>query len=161
MLRKVLIGLICMLVLAVTACTSGQSIRQKSAVYLKYESEMVTEDKSVASPSGVYMLEMITKNIDDIPLFSFCIREANRSVLVFESEDDYRVRDTYYLLWGEDDTVWVYSGDLGTFYWEKHGHEWVKKSYYENRETVNVPEALRELEPQSFTKGPLEIQEDA
>lgn len=80
---------------------------------------------------------------------------------MFESEDDYRVRDTYYLLWGEDDTVWVYSGDLGTFYWEKHGHEWVKKSYYENRETVNVPEALRELEPQSFAKGPLEIQEDA
>lgn len=150
MLRKVLIGLTCMLVLAVTACTSGQSIRQKRAVYLKYESVMVTEDKSVASPSGAYMLEMITENIDGIHSFSFCIKETNRSTVVFESEDYYRARDTYYLLWGEDDTVWVYSGDLGTFYWEKHDNEWSKKSYYDNREIVNVPEALKELVPRSF-----------
>ncbi len=113
------------------------------------ESQLVTENNAVVSPSGLYVLEMIVGKVDDVSSFSFCIKDVKDSSEVFVSNDYYRLRDTTYLLWGEDDTVWVYSGDLGTFYWEKESDSWQKKTYADNI-GKEVPQALEELRPDYF-----------
>ena len=114
------------------------------------ESQIVTEDNIVVSPTGLYILEMTVRNIDNVSSFSFCIKNVSDDSEVFVCNDYYRLRDITYLLWGENDTVWIYSGDLGTFYWEKDSEIWQKKTYAENIGNIEVPQALKELKPKYF-----------
>ena len=112
---------------------------------------LVTSEKPRLSPSEKYILEINYVEIEDVKSFHFRIVDAEDRSEIYISDDYYRIRDTYYLLWGEKDLVWVYSGDLGTFYWEKiNENTWEKKSYSENKKHISVPQTLLDLRPKYY-----------
>ena len=104
------------------------------------------------SPSQEYSLEIAMAKEDNVRGFHFIVRNAMDNDEIFKCEDFYRLRDVSFLFWGDDDTIWLYNGDVGTFYWEKpsESEEWIKKDYAENKDTVTVPEMLKELRPKYF-----------
>ena len=113
---------------------------------------MVTDKNSTISLSGKYKLEKVIDVIDEVNSFSFRILDAGNDSIIYQSEDYYRTRDGHLLLWGDDDMVWVYSGDLGVFCWEnedgKDGPTWVQKDYYQiKEENINLPEVFIEMFP--------------
>jgi hypothetical protein len=49
---------------------------------------------------------------------------------LYVSPDRFRNRDTTRFAWGAGDRVWVYSGDVGTFYWESSRDDrWAKQTW--------------------------------
>lgn len=88
----------------------------------------------VISPSGKYQLQ-IKEGIDgEARVNRFCIakieKDGQKPKVVYCSKDDFATRFKLYFLWDDSDRVWVYSSDIGTFYWarvtddlwEKHVH---------------------------------------
>jgi len=121
---------------------------------IEFDSNLATETNDVVSPSGQYKLQIKTTEEDGIKFNFFVIAKMEISEdkynVVFESNDKFRVRDRLYFLWGNDDSVWVYSGDLGTFYWTKASNDtWIKHSYSDNKD-VPVPDLLKQLKPNYF-----------
>lgn len=113
--------------------------------------EVVTIDNPVISPSGKYQLKVIEETIDGVEHNKFAIFKVLNSYIeseaTFVSCDAYRTRDTLYFVWDDKDRVWVYSGDLGTFFWEHvSDNEWEKRSFADNR-SVPVPSLLKQLKP--------------
>lgn len=139
-----------LVVLMLVLCVSCSSNQKGSDGNDMVNDKLVTESHSVLSPSEKYSLEMVVSEADNVRGFNFVVKEASNEEEVYKSEDLFRLRDTNYLFWGEDDTIWVYSGDLGTFYWEKAFNSWNKKTYAENKDNINIPELLKELKPQYF-----------
>ena len=114
---------------------------------------LVTSDKPRLSPSGKYILEINYVEVEGVKSFHFCIVNSKNSAEIYVSDDYYRIRNNHYLLWGENDSVWVYSGDLETFYWEESDDgKWIKNTYYlkDKEEVVRVPQALKDLRPRYF-----------
>ena len=75
------------------------------------------------------------------------ITAGDRVVLgetVYAAPERFATRHTTYFLWGPEDRVWVYSGDVGTFFWERNADTgaWEKHVYAE--EDVPLPEFLQE-----------------
>ena len=117
------------------------SCSQDKVMEKLYADRLVTENHSVVSPSQEYSLEMEIYYSDNVTGFSFIIRNILDNEEIYRSDDFYRLRDVTYLCWGDDDdTVWVYSGDVGTYYWERTDGEWVKNTYAENKDRAIAPE---------------------
>ena len=112
--------------------------------------KLVTDKNSVISPSGAYLLKMKTDEVNRIKGFRISIYSYPDNDEIFISEDFYRLRDVSYLLWGERDIIWLYNGDLGTFFWELDDGLWEKKAYVDNQESVEIPQLLKELRPSIF-----------
>jgi hypothetical protein len=106
-----------------------------------------------ASPSGKYRLIVVTgfNGESHFAQFQITTNERHPHVL-FCSEDHFRTRDTTYILWGEKDTVWVYSGDVGIYYWVALTDDhWVKRSHADRRPKGRiVPEFLKRRRPRFF-----------
>lgn len=113
---------------------------------------MVTWDNPVVSPSGTYTLSKVAESQAGVPGFRVCITEKDAEV-AFLSETFYRDRDTSFLCWGEGDTVWLYHGDLGTFFARHQGETWRFSSYAEHRDEVEAPALLCSLRPRLFEPG--------
>ncbi len=79
----------------------------------------------------------------------FEIRTKNGE-LVFRSTDLFYARHITYFLWDNADRVWVYSGDVGTFFWEQKGGRWKKYCYVD--EEVAAPLFLKEKRPRRHKK---------
>ncbi len=107
-------------------------------------SEVAAIEHPASSPSGKYILHvMAARNSKPVALF-FEIRAKNGE-LVFRSTDLFYAHHMTYFLWDNADRVWVYSGDVGTFFWEQKGGEWKKYSYVD--EDVAAPLFLKEKRP--------------
>lgn len=139
-----------LVVLMLILCVSCSSNQKGSEENDMANDELVTDNHSVSSPSEKYLLEMVVSETDNVRGFNFVVKDVSNNEEVYKSKDFFRLRDTNYLFWGEDDTIWVYSGDLGTFYWEKASNSWNKKTYAENKDSIEVPALLKELKPQYF-----------
>lgn len=139
-----------LVVLILILCVSCSSNQKGSEGNDMANDKLVTENHSALSPSEKYLLEMAVSESGNVRGFYFVVKDASNNKEVYKNENFFRLRDTNYLFWGEDDTVWVYSGDLGTFYWEKTSNSWDKKTYAENKDSIEVPELLKELKPQYF-----------
>jgi hypothetical protein len=129
-------------------CCSCSVIARKEESSID-KSVLVSEDHAVISPSGQYSLKMDVTKEEGVRGFHVAVCSIDNKG-VFRSKEFFRFRDANFLLWGDDDTFWVYSGDVGTFYWVKTGDSWEKKSYSENRDSVMVPDTLKLLRPSSF-----------
>jgi len=108
----------------------------------------------VISPSGKYKLEVVEGYDGNVKFNRFQIIKVGTPTaepsIAFISNDTFRIRDTLYFFWDDEDRVWVYSGDVGTFFWEKTNEEnWKKYAYVENKE-VPVPQLLIKLKPNLF-----------
>lgn len=115
----------------------------------KTPKEVATTDTPAVSPSGKYILMIIENQESNINFQSFQILNPDGEV-IFSSPDKFSIRHTTYFLWDQDDRVWVYSGDIGTFFWENDGVTWRKNIYVEN--DVPAPQFLKNMRPEQHKK---------
>ncbi|HBY76900.1 MAG TPA: hypothetical protein DEG47_07820 [Cyanobacteria bacterium UBA11148] len=113
--------------------------------------EVATPESPAVSPSNKYILVINSSDDAQGGFYSFQIQNQDRQVL-YVSPDRFASRHTTYFLWDQNDRVWVYSGDVGTFFWERkqNTHEWEKNSYAQSN--LPAPEFLRKMRPQFFKK---------
>lgn len=117
----------------------------------KHSSTTVIQETFSESPSKKYTLErMAVMDKSGVAGYSFKITDKS-GTLVFQAEDYFRKRDKFLLDWGEaEDIVWVYSGDIGLYYWQysEMTNEWQKYSY------VNSGGPVPELPKKMYEKLP-------
>jgi hypothetical protein len=106
--------------------------------------ELVTPSNPRLSPSGSYRL-VVTELHDRGPAWRFRI-ESPAGATLFDSPDRFAIRHRTVVLWGPADRVWVYSGDLGLFYWERTGDTWVKHVHMQG-DALPLPPALTAAVP--------------
>jgi len=116
---------------------------------------LATPENPVKSPSGKYLL-IIENGYDGVihyNQFKIINIDSQNNIISVEYKSDYkyRTRDTLYFLWDLYDRVWIYSGDIGTTYWEKSNNNlWLKHIY---RVTdIPAPDLLKELRPKYHTQ---------
>ena len=112
--------------------------------------EVATREKPATSPSGQHTLVVKEEeNEGNSPDLYFQILDQ-QGALLFEAEERFSDRHMTFFLWDQEDRVWVYSGDVGTFIWEQAGDasRWVKSSYADS--DIPPPDFLKEARPQFF-----------
>jgi len=118
--------------------------------------EVATSKQPAISPSGEYALVVVSGYDGEVRFQSFQIVSRydismpDRSFLlgetVYAAPERFATRHTTYFLWGPEDRVWVYSGDVGTFFWEcdPDTGAWEKHVWAEG--DVPLPEFLQQRE---------------
>lgn len=110
--------------------------------------EVATQHHDAISPSGDYVLTVLEHDGESQ---SFQILDYNTHAVIYTAPEKYQMRDLTYFLWDADDRVWVYSGDLGTFFWEYDGiRQW--KMYVYAQSNVSAPPFLKETRPRWHTQ---------
>lgn len=114
---------------------------------------LATVNNPLISPSGMYQLNVYEEIKEGVINNRFSIyritNEKIESTPVFISDDYYRTRDALFFLWDIDDRVWVYSGDVGTFFWEYVAEgDWEKHKYKDSN--ISPPDLLVKLRPSVF-----------
>lgn len=102
------------------------------------------EEQPAASPSGRYVLNVVALD-KNLPLnLSFFITDREE-VQLFTSEKSFDSRSMTYFLWDEKYRVWVYSGDTGTYFWERStsDNDWQMSVYA--RSNVAAPQFLKDV----------------
>lgn len=141
----VIFTIVVMMVVVLWDKNSENSIEKK---------EVATIKNPVISPSGKYQIKVIEETIEGVKHNKFSIFKISdgkiEPLAIFTSNDAYRTRDTLYFVWDDKDRVWAYSGDAGTFFWERVSDDnWQKHLYADNR-NISVPTILKELKPGYF-----------
>ena len=113
--------------------------------------EVATKGRLAKSPSGQYNLKIVSLKNNDGPLEKFKILDSKGQV-VYESSEEFYIRHTTYFLWDQQERVWVYSGDLGTFFWEinPQTNKWERHTYGPyGGNNVSAPKFLKKTRPKS------------
>lgn len=110
-------------------------------------SGLATPDHPVTSPSGKFRLEVAEETLEKTRHWRFTITGGEKP---FTPDEAYRTQDALFILWDERDRVWVYSGDVGTFFWEQAGDGAWHKHAYADRPDTPVPALLQQLRPRQF-----------
>ncbi len=134
------LGLLGMNVLS--ACQQGQEIMPP---------EVATQNHDAISPSGNYTLTVVALEEGGNPYQRFEIRDRKGQIL-FSPPEQFSARHTTVFLWDALDRAWVYSGDIGTFYWERQAssNDWQKWTYPQAE--ASAPAYLKQLRPKFFPK---------
>lgn len=137
-LRPTLVGLV-----AVVVMNCNNSVNAQFVAY---------PGSPAVSPSGRFVLKVFETEISGSDHVYFEVSERDTQKLVLRSKNRYRTRDAIYILWGREDRVWLYSGDVGTFWWTRQpSGVWKRHIYrYDVPPTDNIeaPEFLKEVRPQ-------------
>jgi hypothetical protein len=110
----------------------------------KYEA---TSEYPAASPSGKFRL-VVTKGFNGNEHFAQFQIMTNERIprVLFCSKEQFRTFDTTYFLWDSRERVWVYSGDVGAFYWVRMSDDaWKKNTYYQG--DPGLPKLLMQRRP--------------
>jgi hypothetical protein len=106
------------------------------------------------SPSGKYRL-VVTEGFDGaihFAKFDIVSNERPQRAL-FSCQEHFRTWDTTFFLWDAADRVWVYSGDIGVFYWERvKDNIWQEHDFYPGQRVPPVPEFLKKRRPNVFSE---------
>lgn len=97
------------------------------------------------SPSGKYVLVVFDTSDGTAPVWGFRVEAASGGTLAAPPER-LSQRHRTYLLWDAADRVWAYSGDVGTFYWERDADGWRKHAWVDGG--AAAPPELTALVPQ-------------
>ncbi|MEQ8468524.1 hypothetical protein [Coleofasciculus sp. E1-EBD-02] len=125
------------LLIVLTSC-------QEKAMVLP--AEVATVEKPAISPSEKYTLVIENHGTSDLPYREFKILDQEQN-LVYTSSEQFDIRHTTYFLWGADDRVWVYSGDIGTFFWENEPDTKKWQQHVYARSDVPAPSYLKDQRP--------------
>jgi len=122
-------------------------------VLLNQNNEIATPGNPVVSPSKKYLLQVVEGFDGSVEYNRFDIvkigETGSDSKVVFSSQDTFRTRDTLYFLWDNEDRVWVYSGDVGVYYWTRlNDTVWEKHTHQDG--DIAPPETLKKLKPAIF-----------
>lgn len=126
-----MVRLLLLATLLLTACQTG------------LPPKVATTGNPAPSPSGSYLLVVV----DDAGSQSFQVHSRSGQIL-YACPDSFSTRHTAYFLWDREDRVWVYSGNVGTFFWQLDAAtgEWHKHAYATS--SVPAPPFLRQVRPQ-------------
>lgn len=114
---------------------------------IEFPPEVATVERSALSSSGDYELQVV-ELLEQGSFYQFQIIDTQNGELLYQSDDKFATRHTIFILWGESDDVWVYSGDVGTFYWTKEGDSWKKQ---DDTPYENAPDFLKEIRPKQHS----------
>jgi hypothetical protein len=112
--------------------------------------ELSNVDQPLPSPSSNY--EAVIEKFDDdgVRSYKLFIVDVNDEGAKYEADLVFRARDRNYVFWAdEEDVLWGYSGDVGTFFWTKEDGSWVEKAYTDDIDAI-VPQALKEVRPGKY-----------
>lgn len=148
---KVFLPITIILIIAVAIFTTHGFGKQENKIDTK---GIATINNPVVSPSGKYQLKIIEETKEGVRYNKFAIlktMDGNSNFKeIYISNRLFRTRDNLYFVWDDNDRVWVYSGDIGTFFWERRSNDnWQQYAYAENK-NVNVPEILKKIKPGYF-----------
>lgn len=109
--------------------------------------EVATSDAPAVSPSGKYRLAVRVESSDLGQAQTFEILDQASGTIVYEPAERFLMKDTTFFLWDAGDRVWVYSGDVGTYFWENQGEpdRWEKRVYAQS--DVPAPPFLKQVRP--------------
>ncbi|WP_127588727.1 hypothetical protein [Paenibacillus koleovorans] len=142
---KLLLFLLLGLVSASIGCAKSEMSNST-----KINNTLATPGNPVVSKSGKYQLIVEESKEDGVAKQSFIIKNISNET-IYSSIEKFRIRDTLYFLWDEEDRVWVYSGDVGTYIWTQiNERSWNKQSFSEMKGVLNPPEQLKKLKPHYF-----------
>lgn len=118
---------------------------------IPYDRHVASMHHPAVSRSGKYELHVLKSAGDAC---SFAIRTENdgqSGAEVFRCAEEFRTLHTLFFLWDDEDRVWVYSGDVGTYFWVRNEEGvWEKKSYA--AENVPAPTFLHKVRPGTFPR---------
>lgn len=132
-----------LLICVMFGCTG----RNEGTEPIKVISQLINQDQPyvLLSPNGSY--EAILEEVDDNGVKSYRLYIANVNSDTgskYTADLIFRARDTNYVLWAdEEDILWAYSGDAGTFFWINENGSWMKNAYYDDK-SAKVPQALKD-----------------
>ena len=116
---------------------------------------VATPDHPTLSPSGKYQLQITEGFNGQVHYERFSVAKVREDGLkpkaVYDSREIFRTRDALYFLWGDGDRIWVYSSDVGVFYWTRESDDFWIKHYYGD-ENVPAPEFLKKTFPEDSWK---------
>jgi hypothetical protein len=109
-------------------------------------------NRPAPSPSGKYRLVVVDGFNGSIQFGQFLIMtDEKHPRMLFCPREQFRSSARTHFFWDPEDRVWVYSGDVGTFYWVRNGTNlWVKHRY--SNGGVRAPEFLRKLKPGEYER---------
>lgn len=114
------------------------------------EAYLARHNHPAKSPSGKYLLR-IQSGDDGRARFQTLEIEDTRSRQIFQDPERFYTRHTTFFLWDDSDRVWVYSGDIGTFFWTPLTNNlWIKQAYRESN--VSAPPFLKRKRPEFFDR---------
>ena len=106
------------------------------------------------SPSGEFLASIENIISNDINCYSLNIDEMKENGVKYTSDIILRKRDTNLIIWDDnEDILWCYNSDLGTYYLQNVNGIWCKYSYINNVKN-NVPQALIDARPNIFSARP-------
>lgn len=113
---------------------------------MDFPKEVATPDTPAVSPSGKYVLVVVSGHDGQASFHSFQILNQDKKVL-YLSPDHFVAHHRTYFLWDQSDRVWVYSSDVGMFFWEYESNIGHWQKYISVESDVPEPEFLKEAVP--------------
>jgi hypothetical protein len=114
--------------------------------HLPTNPELATSSRPAKSPSEKYRL-VVVEGFDGnqrFATFQVCSNERYPRVL-YCAKTSFRTRDTIRFFWSPDDEVWVYSSDLGVYYWTRVlDTDWRRHEYLDGQ--PGAPTLLKQIE---------------
>lgn len=113
-------------------------------MYISFKSN----NENLVSPSGKYTLIIGSRGKNKT--FSIAKKINNKNIrqkVVYNCKDIFLDDDWHdlFFLWDKDDRVWVYSSDIGTFYWNMNkAGRWTEHSWKLNSK-VELPNKIRNI----------------
>ncbi len=151
--KRTIIIISTIVVLLIIACSFLVFFIYTRAVYLVsfsyknqshlFDDRLATPENAVKSLSGRYTLIVEALYQNDMHFNRFSVLDNNHQI-IFTCDEKYRTRDRLYFTWGDDDDIWVYSGDIGCVYWKRVSDtQWIPVYQY-SQYSVTIPDAIAE-----------------
>ncbi len=147
--QLIVISVSILCVLATLVVCQGLITARQNPLGRAERAQLATPQQSVMSPSGKYVLKVLRTTMEGHPFLTFELRDpqaGDTAAPLFQAADAYSDYHATFILWDEADRVWVYSGDVGTFFWERGDDgEWHKSAMVDRN--VPRPALLQKLRP--------------
>ena len=116
---------------------------------------LTNRQQNLVSPSGKYILTVPVKRIKQkslsfgSPFLIVTISDPNGNVIYQDEEQTFPAWFGTYWMWDQQDRMWIFGSDAGTYFYDNINGNWIKNDLSEDLGIV-PPESLY---PESIKKG--------
>jgi hypothetical protein len=106
--------------------------------------------RAIPSPDGQFLLVIdVNQSQADLGKYlclQLVIQDSSRSP-VYQEQTGASSTARWEVTWDDDNRVWLYSADIGTYYWEQRtDNTWVKFTYAKQENPPSPPDAITAAE---------------
>jgi hypothetical protein len=130
------------LLVSAALAAAGCDTRRTDDVARNDDAALATPGHDVPSPSGDFDLRVVDD--DD----GWHVEISGEGTPTYVADRSFSPRFRTYVLWDDEDRVWVYSSDVGTFVWERGDGTWTSRPW--RGSGLTAPAFLREAVPARF-----------